>query len=400
MAPVYPSRLRKAEVEYEIAARGGTVPAGTDKTALDGILRDLAESNGFGPLGVANFSAEVEIQKAQTFLEEVLAAHSEDPGAFLENARYVARIHHWLRRIDRVLEAALVKAPFQSLRSQLEKFLPAHVEQISGGEGVDHIQQLVDDSIKINTPRVSTFSIKPLELTNPFTTFFNGKPPLEVTSPAKIFYLLCTLVNLQKLAKAFQVPDDALLKVIYPQSRGVLADFLLEQMGISPSWPTLISSLRQKFLPRATRERLVSEYYLRGQREGEEFSEYCSNLVLAFKALAVSDSEAEVVNNIGIGAKLSEVRSLFLSSSAPTSFADLERITVSLNSFSSVESQMQSPSTSSRQVVQSPVNQQAYSSARKPILCWFCKSPGHVQRQCRRYQQSRSRGGYHHQPTP
>lgn len=398
MAHIIPSRLRKSEVEYELQARGARVEPGDDKATLDKQLKQfLLEGKEILPLAPEDVQEAEERARILAFIADTRAIFEEGGLSTDQVSRLQQRAHHWLRRLNRVASVAEEKKAFDELKGQINQLIYGD-SQISTNQSVSPTKV---SNVNVSQMPTTTVTIKPIEIDSPFKNFFKGIPPLTVSTPDQVFDLLLVMVKLEGLAQGFSVPDGALLKVLYPHTQGQLAQFLVECMSRVISWKKLRSDIINKFLPQSTKIRLIAEHYHRGQRDDETLLDYTNSLVNVCKALDIGDSEAKIVANVGIGANLPEVRSLFLRSNAPTSLEEMEYISIQLNASNATKQceskqQVASPRTQNKPCnynnnshkfsqppqMQRPSSGSLQSNRPYRVVCWNCNRPNHRWDQC------------------
>lgn len=320
MAPVYPSRLRKAEVEYEILARGGAIPPTSDKLTLDALLHELLiEDHGLLPLAAEDCDTEKEFVWITAFIESMISAREEDGLVnFSRNARYAARMEHWL-------------------------------------------------------------------------------------TTEQVYHLLVAMVSIHRIARGFLVPDNDLIKILYPHTEGQLTRFLLQHMSLSPSWTSLRKSILTTFLSQVDRLKLITGKYYRSQYRNETFCNYCDEIITVAQALMLDDSESDIVLTIGRGALLPEIRSHFIFEPFPATFEALQSISAAIVALRNNDSgsfnipsrpQMNNPIS-----IRSPTISNIRDNSLRPrpysvvsqtpglpngnnLVCWKCNTSGHIRRDC------------------
>lgn len=399
MAPVYPSRLRKAEVEYEILARGGAIPPTSDKLTLDALLHELLiEDHGLLPLAAEDCDTEKEFVWITAFIESMISAREEDGLVnFSRNARYAARMEHWLRRLDRVLDTVIEKDSFKALRGRLKSLMESSVENgtVTGNfltEPVENVSSHSDSTV-----------ISTIEVPSPFKDLFSGSPKFSVSTTEQVYHLLVAMVSIHRIARGFLVPDNDLIKILYPHTEGQLTRFLLQHMSLSPSWTSLRKSILTTFLSQVDRLKLITGKYYRSQYRNETFCNYCDEIITVAQALMLDDSESDIVLTIGRGALLPEIRSHFIFEPFPATFEALQSISAAIVALRNNDSgsfnipsrpQMNNPIS-----IRSPTISNIRDNSLRPrpysvvsqtpglpngnnLVCWKCNTSGHIRRDC------------------
>lgn len=435
-----PDSLRKHELKAEFLARGFSTDSDSDLTSL---LVKCKESKLLDkPVVAAYYTDDVDSENGRIelalleFNEAVLELQAT--GLTEKQSRRLRhRITHWKNRnsaIAQLIECndtlLTQQARDQKFTELLEnlKFLKTSLSEVSANrdkpislagpsnefsptsildlpnnltsEGFSTrqdepsivLQPRSNNSAQQPLEAVGGFRFRMVELSNPIEVLIRDFPFFEICDAEQAFQFLKCLVKFCKQVKSFQVNDVQILQLILSHAKGRLANLITEavlsQLTISLFQEVII----KEFIPTRIFHSLMSKYYYRTQTSSERFLQFAEDIQLVKEALLVPQSEAEAVRMVGIGARLPEVRSLFLGLFPPTTWRQLRDLAPNLNDAAAAHQQKPSgtPANSSGSV-RGPVNSLgvnrtspnlANQGVRPPLQCSWCGKLGHSAGRC------------------
>ena len=122
-------------------------------------------------------------------------------------------------------------------------------------------------------------------------------------------------------------------------------DFVIQAIESSFSLGQFHSEFLAAYLPLTVISRFINQYVLRPQYNGESLTDYIQQVRLHSDMFNSTYSESQLVEIIIMNANRAEVRSLYLSSSAPKTFSELFKISNRLNQCDTGEMLRAAPST-------------------------------------------------------
>jgi hypothetical protein len=200
--------------------------------------------------------------------------------------------------------------------------------------------------------------------------------------------LLCFLDNVLRMREFPGMSDATLMELIAPYCLKPLGDRLLECLRRGVSFDGFHKEVLELFVPRRVMEKLKVEKVFRPQHINEALSQYVGDIRTVERVLRLGIGELELIDIVLQGLKPEE-RSRLMFSPRPTSFADLDRLSILSRSVQDADFQRSQaaghlPCTGPHPVV-APVGQAPEQPQwqRQPIVCFGCGQPGHIRRYCR-----------------
>lgn len=254
------------------------------------------------------------------------------------------------------------------------------------------LQPFPVNSVQQPVEAAGGFRFRMLELSNPVELMIRDFPFFEICEAEQAFQFLKCLMTFCKQVKNFQISDVQILQLISSHTKGRLASLITEAI-LSQSTITLFQEMIIKeFIPNRLFHSLMSKYYYRTQTVSERFLQFAEDIELVKEALLVPQSEAEAVRMVGIGARLPEVRSLFLGLFPPTTWRQLRDLGPNLNDAAAAHQEKPSGITatpvgsSSRPINNLEFNRTAPNlpnrGIRSPFQCSWCGKTGHSAEKC------------------
>lgn len=194
-----------------------------------------------------------------------------------------------------------------------------------------------DQGISNQAVSFSNLQFKTLELPNPIEQLIQKFPVFEIHDAEQAFRFLRQLMLFQKQALTFQLSDVQVLQIMLSRAKGHLLDMIVKAISTEVDIKQFQQSLIKYYIPDITLHQLIGQYYFRTQGIEENFLDYAEDIEIVASALLLPFSEKELVSMVGAGARLPEVRGLFLSTSPPVSWEQLKEIAIKLNNMAALE---------------------------------------------------------------
>ena len=340
---------------------------------------------------VINLSCELNnFQMAKHELQEYFEKVMENPST-KRKVRLRARLKHWLFRLSKVKDiidnnelqqVTEIETFFQELLERLntlptrDEFEGQFKQLVSNAEVETNIlsqdvsfagpeedlrveQQTLDrenfhvgnvemtqlDECKGPLLLDKMFQYEITKLPNPISAILQQAREFSVNNYPSILQFLNSFTKLKWQAKLLRIHDLEILKMIYPYTRGILVDFVVQAIESSFTLGQFHSECLAAYLPLTVISRFINQYVLRPQYKGEPLTDYIQQVRLHSDMFNSAYSESQLVEIILMNANRAEVRSLHLSSSAPKTFSELFLISNRMNQCDSGEMLRAVPST-------------------------------------------------------
>ena len=263
-----------------------------------------------------------------------------------------------------------------------------------------HVQKQAHKAITSPSP----FEYEQMKLPNPISGILKQASEFNVTNHPSILQFLNSFTKLRRQASFLKLQDNDVLKIIYPYTRGILSDFVLQAIENQYSLKQFHTEFLATYLPLTVINRFISTYVLRPQYSNECLGDYIHQVKLHADMFETTYSESQLVEIIIMNASRSEVRSLYLSNSPPKTFLELSNIASKLNLSDTGEMLRSAPPTP-QVAIQAPrskpeknLPQIQYEQQHKPssqnqypaqtqssygLICFYCGKAGHIRRNCR-----------------
>lgn len=239
---------------------------------------------------------------------------------------------------------------------------------------------------------VNGFRFRMVELSNPVELLIRDFPYFEIQDAEHAFQFLKCFIAFCKQVKNFQINDGQILQLVFSHTKGRLATLITEAVLSQLTIMGFQEMVIKEFIPTRLFHALLSKHYYRTQTSSERFLNFAEDIELVKEALLIPQSEAEAVRMVGIGARLPEVRSLFLGLFPPTTWRQLRDLGPNLNDAAAAHQQFPrsvpvSVPASSRGSGSSPAFSRNSSNltnqgSRPPFSCSWCGKPGHSAGRC------------------
>jgi len=248
------------------------------------------------------------------------------------------------------------------------------------------------------------------KLPNPLEKLLGQINPCNGLDIGGLLQFLRTLTELRTQAN---LSDCELYEILPVYSLPPLQSKLVDCKRLNLSWNATHQEIINSFIPVSLYETLKNDLILRPQRHEEPLSLYISEVKISSLMLKCSYSEGELVHLIKNG-MTPEVRNRLSFESNPSTFQDLEKLTISANNKRYLDylrdqqvnfqpnympnnlSMYNNQSTHPNLRLNNPNVHNHYTSTRTPPhftprnyvprnapnLCFKCKKPGHIAKNC------------------
>ena len=429
-----PEHLRKPELIFEVISRGQS-----PEKDVKGLRGQLRECLTLERSWRESFDLDQELTECQTRIEEL-----EDdieggalPLAGTARARLGSQLLHWGARLQLLSSAPDVTASISEWALKSAKRLKVALDALSDVKSLKEKGAAFQGTVQLPAPIPKTTSTHPIEPSGfavsapatfcappafpaapepiaappvvdngsqnrPFSGFSKLPHPLSRafgdiprTDGLEVKNLLTFLGKILELREYPSVTDSILMEILSTICLSPLRDRVMDCLSRGVSFDTFHAEILEFFVPARVMERLRVEQVYRPQAPAETLSRFVGEIRRVARVLRLNFSEQQLVDLILEGIKPEE-RSRLVFCARPTSFAELDRLSIISRGVQDADSQRREvaghlPRGPSRPViapVQSGVAGQQ-GSHRQPPVCFGCGQRGHVRRDCR---QGRSNG--------
>lgn len=237
------------------------------------------------------------------------------------------------------------------------------------------------------------FKFRTLELPNPVELLVKSLPIFDIQDAEQAFLFLKQLVIFSRQVRVFQITDFLLFQILFSHTKGALTKLITEAIQSQLNVQRFQELVIREFIPSRLFHSLLTKYYYRTQRSTERFLEFAEDIEIVREALLVPQTEAEAVRMVGVGARLPEVRSLFLGLFPPTSWRQLRQLGPILNDAAAAHQNLAGgvsfdfgvdrPGRVPREPNFSPPSSNRnFQNSRSPRQCTWCKKIGHSVDRC------------------
>ena len=219
----------------------------------------------------------------------------------------------------------------------------ANLSSFSGLEGtktlVPNRTMVINETCNVNQKEASNLAtvVSPplqydiLKIENPLSSILKQTKDFSVVSRDSILQFLNVFVKLCRQAAFLKIHDLVIMKMLYPYCRGMLSKFVCQAIELEYTLDKFHTEFLAAYLPLTVVSRFITEFVLRPQRVNEPLGEYIQLVKLHSEMFRTTYTEAQLVEIIIMNSIRPEVRSLYLSTAAPTTFAELSSIVIKLN---------------------------------------------------------------------
>jgi len=446
MASIVPEYLRKPELVYEVRSRGDT--PGPDVRTLRGQFRQLVSTPQSWHESV-DLSDEVDACKER--IEELsgeIGSWSTLPTGSAKLSS-LTQLTHWQNRLKLLAahpdiedeDKVWVEARIPELQDIIDSIREGKSvkETVRMFEGTENVHHEVDPSIEVSNEETKKTEVEtvvpgassreqpspgallrlPTEAlassscaaavesrgdvqmiaqnSGPSFSHAFGRLPHPLASVLSCFRavdgldvdsLLGFLDSVLRMREFPGMSDLTLMELIAPYCLKPLGDRLLDCLRRGVSFDDFHKEVLELFVPRRVMEKLKVERVFRPQHINEALSQYVGDIRTVERVLRLGISELELIDIVLQGLKPEE-RSRLTFSPRPTSFADLDRLSILSRSVQDADRQRNQVvghlPPAGRHPVLAPVGQvpEAPQWQRQPVVCFGCGQPGHIRRYCR-----------------
>lgn len=420
--------LTKKELTTEAYMRGIEVAEDWTVQQLQVALKSTANPVDYSLyFSQVTVSSEItNLQVAKGILEEYFQKVSED-FTIHRYRRLHARLRHYIFRVQELMkqvpDGEQVKnlqeifntfSEYQSKLSQMKQKQPVvqvpvqaydleNLDSVSPPVSVVHdrsdivrplenlnLQQSLAQNFSRNvshsTPSTPSFQFEILKLPNPIMEILKGINTLSVINYDCILQFLDILVKIKKQAGRLKIPDNDILQILYTFCSGILTEFVNQSITKGSSLSHFHSEFLQTYLPLTLLNRFITQLVLRPQNTNEPFETYIQDIKFHSEMFQCNYSEAQLVELLVMNSSSPEIRGLFLNSAPPKTFEDLFIVANKFSQCQTGDFLRSAPaappfwrSNASHAGFNSPLP-----SSKPAVVCFYCKKPGHVIRDCRK----------------
>ena len=223
------------------------------------------------------------------------------------------------------------------------------------------------------------------KLPHPLTQLLAQVSKYSVSTLENTLLFLLFLDNVATQVNILKVDIRPVLAIIYSKLTQPLADLVGTVIQAGYDIDRLHDHILEMFFPPRARMTVIQRHYYRVQGLSEPLNEYVRDVKTYARVLRVTRNEQEVVNNILNGLS-PVVRSCLGFESRPRDFAELDSLCIRVMAVLYADtlrsdSNVTSAAARSRNVSASVSGRPAPSQSRQ-VLCYHCRAPGHVVRNC------------------
>lgn len=238
------------------------------------------------------------------------------------------------------------------------------------------------NAIAVATPMtMSQGSVSYNRLPNPLGTILQQLPTTDGVEVNELLQFLGVLLRVRDFPGMTEADT---LQVAYPYCRSPLTELLIQCMGSGATFDEFHRTALETFIPGRMKERLCQERLYRLQNPGETLASFVSNIKWVAKVLRVGLLESEIVSTILEGITPEE-RSRLVFSSRPSTFADLDKLSVTSRMVAYTDGLRQGQPTRRVEQVMTirEVPAEPTGGPSREFVCWGCGQKGHTRRFCR-----------------
>ena len=225
------------------------------------------------------------------------------------------------------------------------------------------------------------------KLNNPLCYLLKALPVVDGNDAHALCAFLLKVINIRKVGR---ISQPTIYELLYPYCRGELLNCLNQALEEREPFEHFHARLLHHFIPARQLSILRMEKYERVQEEQESLAMYVQAVREAALVLRITESEAEVVARIVQGLNPVQ-RARFVFQALPSTFAQLEQLAVvdrnvtyadSTRAKRPVAEKSSETRLTTATVTHSTHRVNKPHASGKPILCFSCGKPGHIQRNC------------------
>lgn len=381
--------LRKGELSFEAAVRGIVL---STTVGAPGILEALRAAERKPLIVIPEDSDFVEgsLEHSQFVMSELGNLledwEQEGPPSRRQLKRILTRVHHYIFRMEYMINN-----------------FPQH-DKLSEWERCR--RQLVDWRVRIteianfNPPRASEVpllsgvrgtvtvagneardSFSQLRLAHPLQSLIEDSQMFEISDCASLLNFLRFWLKAVDKAKMYSVTDLVLFDLVSTRLVGPALTLMQQAKAQAIPIQAFHADLLNFYAPMRERARYVRDYYLAPQAQSEAFVTYLERVSLYARLFMVTPSEAEICDNIISGLN-AQTRSALVFARRPKTLAELEGLIPFIIECASADRDREKDKLGNVVDNKSDQGQLLPSGSVRSRLCYNCRQPGHLARDC------------------
>lgn len=226
------------------------------------------------------------------------------------------------------------------------------------------------------------------KLPHPLTQLLSQVPKYNVSSLENTLAFLLFLDTVATQVKILNIDIRPVLAVIFSKLTQPLADLFGTGIQAGYDIDRLHDHILEVFFPARARMTVVQRYYYRVQGISEPLNDYIREVKTYGRVLRVTNNEEEVVGNILNGLS-PVVRSCLNFEARPRNFAELDALCIRVMAVLHADTlRTSNNNNNSRNLaarsynVSATVSNSVPSRSSRQVICYHCRAPGHVVRNC------------------
>lgn len=383
--------LLKDELQFEVKARGAMPQS--DVASLRRQLRELmAEEAAVIPFQLRDWQAELELIEAKWEDLQSLGIDLESvPRSSGGRLRLEQRLQHLSNRVVN-MEAQTSDQEKLGVVSNLKAAIQVELHKrtvVESSASAPHSPASVDvagagrgwSGHSSTSSGMVAAAYQPLP--NPLYSIVKSLPEVDGLNETLLLQFFGKIFRMSDFSG---VSDETILQLIFPYSRGPMAELVTRIMHQGGSLDSLHRETLDTFIPGRLREQLRQKYFYRVQAHDESLALFITSIRDAARVLRIDMPEREIVQVILEGVTPQE-RSRLVFAERPQGFDDLHRLCVMSRSIQMAdETRLSSQSRERSDNPHNPPQRQRGLSLNRrrgdDPVCFHCRQPGHLMRSC------------------